>query len=66
MIGRDHKQIVWWLVIAAVALRLYFVRELLAALSLFTLVFVAVALVISALYLLQKLWNSSITRFTDS
>ncbi len=66
MISRDHKQIVWWLVIVAVALRLYFVRELLAALSLFTLVFVAVALVISALYLLQKLWNSSITRFTDS
>jgi lipopolysaccharide export LptBFGC system permease protein LptF len=66
MMSGDQKQIVWWLVIVAVALRLYFVRELLAALSLFTLVFVALALVISALYLLQRLWNSGITRLTDS
>jgi hypothetical protein len=66
MISRDRKQIFCWLLAVAVALRLYFVRELLAALSLFTIAFVALALVTSSLYLLQKFWNSSITRFTGS
>jgi len=64
MLNTSHKQIFWWLLATAVALRLYLVRELLAALSLFTLAFVAVALVASSLYMLQKLWTSSITRFT--
>ncbi|MGB2625845.1 MAG: hypothetical protein WAK20_03595 [Candidatus Acidiferrum sp.] len=66
MISRDYKQIFWWLLIVAVAFRLYFVRELLAALSLFTLGFVVLAVVVSSLYLLQRLWNSGISRLTGS
>ncbi len=56
----------WWFLGIVVALQLYFVRELLAAFALFTLVFAVIAFAIASLYLLQKAWEAGVQRVADS
>jgi hypothetical protein len=56
----------WWFLAVAAALQLYFVRELLAAFVLFTLVFAAFAVVIGGLYMAQKTWAAGVERLADS
>jgi hypothetical protein len=46
----------WWLLGIGLAMRLYFVRELLAAFSLFTLGFIAIAFLVTSLCMGQKAW----------
>jgi hypothetical protein len=63
MSGKNHK--VSWilgLLVAVVALRQYFVMELLAAFSLFSLVFAAFLVLAAGLYTAQKVWNIGLNR----
>lgn len=51
-----------WMILGVIAaLQLYFVRELLAAFALFILGFAVIAMVIGALYLVQKSWEAGVT-----
>lgn len=57
MIGKSGKlRWLWWLAGIGIAMRLYLVRELLAALSLFTLGFLALAVLVISLGMGQKAW----------
>lgn len=56
----------WWMLGSIAALQLYFVRELLAALALFALGFLAIAGAIVALYTLQRAWAVTVDRVADS
>ena len=57
MIGESDKhRWMWWLLGIGLAMRLYFVRELLAAFSLFTLGFIAIAFLVTSLCMGQKAW----------
>jgi hypothetical protein len=56
----------WWFLAVGVALQLYFVRELLAAFALFAAGFAVIALLIAALYMIQKGWEVGVARFTVS
>jgi len=56
----------WWLLVAGVGLRFYFLQELVAAFAFFAIGFAAVAFVILSLYVLQKGWAAAVARFTDS
>lgn len=57
MIGKSGKlRWLWWLAGIGIAMRLYLVRELLAALSLFTLGFLALAVLAVSLGMGQKAW----------
>lgn len=56
----------WWMLGSIAALQLYFVRELLAALALFALGFLAIAGAIVALYTLQRVWAVTVDRVADS
>ncbi len=56
----------WWFLAVALALQLYFVRELLAAFALFALGFAAIAAMIASLYLLQKGWEAGVARVAAS
>jgi uncharacterized membrane protein YhaH (DUF805 family) len=64
-LDKDRKWM-WWLLGSIAALQLYFVRELLAALALFALGFVAIAGAIVALYTLQRAWAVTVDRVADS
>ena len=61
----SRKWIYWFLAVIA-AMQLYFVRELLAAFALFALGFVAIALCIASIYLLQKGWEAGVARLAAS
>ncbi|GAC1701380.1 MAG: hypothetical protein NVS9B4_04560 [Candidatus Acidiferrum sp.] len=56
----------WRLLAVAVALQLYFVRELLAAFALFSAGFAVIAAVIGGFYLLQKGWEVGVERLAES
>jgi hypothetical protein len=56
----------WWFLAVGVALQLYFVRELMAAFALFAAGFAVIALLIAALYMIQKGWEVGVARFTVS
>lgn len=56
----------WSFLGAVAALQLYFVRELLAAFALFALGFAVLAVVVSGLYLMQKAWETGLSRVADS
>ena len=60
--GTQVRKLVVFLSAAVLALQLYFVRELLAALILITVVFGAFALVVAALNLAQHLYNRGYVR----
>ncbi len=56
----------WLFLGLVVALRFYFVQQLIAAFVLFAIGFAAIALVLVSMYLLQKGWEAAVARFTDS
>ena len=61
--GKNRK---WaWLLFVGVGLQFYFVQELVAAFTFFAIGFVAIALVIVTLYMLQKGWEAAVGRFTN-
>jgi len=47
---------VWWFLVAVVAAQFYYVRELLGALVVFTMVFAAVVALVAAGYVVQRAW----------
>ena len=56
-----------WGLLGAIALfQMYFVRELLAALALFALVFAVIATFAVAAYLAQKSWELAVARVAES
>ena len=55
----------WWFLAAMVAGQLYFVRELLAAFALFAAGFAVVAVLVSSLYMLQKVWEVGAARMAE-
>jgi CHASE2 domain-containing sensor protein len=60
---KDTGRIWLWGFLAVIALaQLYVVRELLAALAIFTLGFAALAFVVASLYMLQKSWELAVAR----
>ena len=62
-ISKDNGRMWLWVFLAVIALsQLYVVRELLVAFAFFALGFVAIALVITSLYLLQKSWELAVAR----
>ena len=62
--SKDNGRMWLWGFLAVIALsQLYVVRELVAAFALFALGFIAVALVVSSLYMLQKSWELAAARF---
>jgi len=56
----------WLFLGLALALKFYFVQELIAAFVLFALGFAAIAFVVLSLYMLQKGWEVAVARFTES
>jgi hypothetical protein len=56
----------WWFLGIVVAFQLYFVRELLAAFALFAFGFLAIAVVVGSLYMLQKTWEVGVARVAAS
>ena len=56
----------WLFLGLALALKFYFVQELVAAFVLFALGFAAIAFVVLSLYMLQKGWEVAVARFTES
>ena len=56
----------WWFLAVVVALQLYFVRELVAALALFVLVFAVIGGFIASLYFVQRAWQVAVVRVADS
>lgn len=62
----SNRKWMWWFLGVVVALQLYFVRELLAAFALFIVGFVAIALAVMSLYMLQKVWEVGVQRLADS
>jgi hypothetical protein len=59
----DRGRVWLWGLLGVIALsQLYFVRELLAAFALFALGFVAIAIVVGSLYMLQKFLGMAMSR----
>ena len=56
----------WLFLGLALALKFYFVQELIAAFVLFAIVFAAIVFVILSLYMLQKSWEVAVARFVES
>jgi len=66
--GRSSRWF-WWITIAVVAAQLYLVREMAAALLLFSVVFIAFALLVGVVRLLQfateRVYNWSVSAMQD-
>lgn len=61
--SKDNGRMWLWGFLAVIALsQLYVVRELLAAFALFVLGFIAIALVVTSLYMLHKSWELAVAR----
>jgi hypothetical protein len=56
----------WGFLAGVVALQMYFVWEVLAALALFAVGFAAIAAVIGSLYMLQRVWVVAVERIANS
>lgn len=56
----------WWFLAVGAALQVYFVQEVLAALALFALGFMAIALAIGSLYVLHRGWAVAVNHIADS
>jgi hypothetical protein len=56
----------WGVLGAVVALQIYFVWEVLAALALFAVGFAAIAAVIGSLYMLHRVWAVAVGRIANS
>lgn len=61
-----NRKWMWWFLGVAVALQLYFVRELLAAFAIFAVGFALLAFAFVSLYMLQKVWEAGVQRIADS
>src|ERR1700676_2103784 len=55
----------WWFLAAVVAAQLYFVQELLAAFALFAAGFAVIALLVSGIYMMQKVWEVGVARMAE-
>jgi hypothetical protein len=55
----------WWFLVSVVAAQLYFVRELLAAFALFAAGFAVVAVLVSGIYMMQKVWEVGVARMAE-
>jgi uncharacterized membrane protein YciS (DUF1049 family) len=55
----------WWFLAAVVAAQLYFVQELLAAFALFAAGFAVVAVLVSSIYMMQKVWEVGAARIAE-
>src|ERR1700731_1900657 len=55
----------WWFLAAVVAAQMYFVQELLAAFALFAAGFAVIAVLVSSIYVLQKVWEVGVTRLAE-
>ena len=62
----NSRKWMWWFLGIIAALQLYAVRELLAVFALFAVVFAAIALAITSLYMLQKVWEVGVARLAAS
>jgi hypothetical protein len=62
----NSRKWMWWFLGIVAALQLYAVRELLAVFALFAVAFAAIALVITTLYMLQKVWEVGVARLAAS
>jgi hypothetical protein len=61
----DHRRKwLWWFLAIAAVSQLYFVREMLAALALFSIAFVAMALVVASVYMLVKCGELAVARLS--
>jgi hypothetical protein len=56
----------WGFLASVVALQMYFVWEVLAALALFAMGFAAIAAVIGSLYMVHRVWVVTVERIADS
>jgi hypothetical protein len=52
----------WGFLGVLAAMQMYFVRELLAAYLLFSVGFVAITMLVSSVYMLQKVWQAGLAR----
>jgi predicted membrane protein len=55
----------WWFLAAVVAAQLYFVQELLAAFALFAAGFAVIFVLVSSIYMLQKVWEVGVARMAE-
>lgn len=55
----------WWFLVLLVVSQLYFVRELVAALALFAIAFVAIAFVVASLYMLTQALALAVSRIAE-
>ncbi|PYT78666.1 MAG: hypothetical protein DMG40_19470 [Acidobacteria bacterium] len=62
---KDRKWM-WWLLGSIAALQVYFVQELLAALALFAMAFLAIAAAVVSLYALHRAWAETVDRLAES
>lgn len=60
-----HRAWLWWLLALLAASQLYVVRELMAALALFAIVFAAIALVVASLYMFTKVSGLALSRLVE-
>jgi len=61
----NSRKWMWWFLTAVVAAQLYFVQELLAAFALFAAGFVVIAVLVSSIYMLQKVWEVGAARLAE-
>ncbi|HXY26222.1 MAG TPA: hypothetical protein VEI73_16340 [Candidatus Acidoferrum sp.] len=68
MMNKKDKSRKWmWGILGTIAaLQIYFVQELLAVFALFALGFLAIAMVIGSLYMLQRAWALAVERAANS
>ena len=63
---KDNGRKWLWIFLAVLVMsQLYFVRELLAVLALFAVVFAMIALVVAGLYTLQNCWKLAVARLAE-
>ena len=55
----------WWFLAAVVAAQLYFVQELLAAFALFAAGFAVIAVLVSSVYMMHKVWEAGVARMSE-
>jgi hypothetical protein len=61
-----RRKWMWWFLVAVLAFQLYFVWELVAALALFAMGFVALTVVVAGIYLLYKASGVALDRLAQS
>jgi hypothetical protein len=62
----NGRKWMWWFLAVAASLQVYFIQELVAAFALFALGFLAIAMAIGSLYLLQRGWAATVDHLADS